>query len=81
MCIISGNMNQKKGFLLFSLLYWITECIVVLIIQPDATTASMVKEYMPIKLPELAYILSYFGLQIIITAYAILNKQLWKKYV
>jgi len=79
--IILGNINQKKGFLLFSLLYWITNCIVVLIIQPDVTTASMIKEYMPIKLPELTYILSYFGLQIIITAHVILNKQLWEKYV
>jgi hypothetical protein len=81
MSIILGNINQKKGFLFFSLSYWITSCIVVLIIQPDVTTASMVKEYMPIKLSELIYILLYFGLQIIITAYAILNNQLWKKYV
>ena len=72
--IIIGNRSQKKAILAFSLAWWITMLTLDLSFKPDLTTASILKDYIPLGIPGFMYVASYCVLQIMITVYALITK-------
>ncbi len=64
-----GNIYQRHTCIIFNLVWWITNAVIVLFFPPDITTLNLLTKYIPLPFEDMVCVILYFIVQISLSIY------------